>query len=387
MAEGAEQSVKSVMVSMDPTMAKGGDARHQRRDSVLTTPRSCPLNDSVAVRVDIEQAVQPGRWVGERARGARSPEWGSETSTTQRAMSARRMCERILRNELPDGISLSKEKAMASVNHFVRVFNKFLAEGLSLEAVEVNLTEAIRKEVVAQGFWDNAEDEDKGVAPEPAALTDAVVKRTFMDEFSYSCDRVRCLLWHSEEDTPWNACLHGPASEKATDVGDVIGCMLDLDRGEIRFSIDGLVVEEPEFPEISLASGYFPALTMSVGEVEFNFGEEGFSCLPEGYSAITCYLTEQDHARAMDVAAAKNKLEQEKNEKLLKKRERLAAKLERERMRLARMDELKNILKNPDLSGALAVLEILDKAVNRRGRAKGKTKRSPPPRSPSRRCA
>ncbi|KAH8063588.1 hypothetical protein JL722_2769 [Aureococcus anophagefferens] len=69
------------------------------------------------------------------------------------------------------------------------------------------------------------------------------------DEFSYSCDRVRCLLWHSEEDTPWNACLHGPASEKATDVGDVIGCMLDLDRGEIRFSIDGLVEEEPEFPK------------------------------------------------------------------------------------------------------------------------------------------
>ena len=38
------------------------------------------------------------------------------------------------------------------------------------------MTEAIRQEVVAQGFWDNAEDEDKGVAPEPAALTDKVVK-------------------------------------------------------------------------------------------------------------------------------------------------------------------------------------------------------------------
>ena len=69
----------------------------------------------------------------------------------------------------------------------------------------------------------------------------------------------------------------------------------------------------------------------------------------------------------MDVAAAKKKLEQEKNEKLLKKRERLAAKLERERMRLARMDELKNILKNPDLSGALAVLEILDRTDVARG--------------------
>ena len=91
-------------------------------------------------------------------------------------MSAETIVRRILRNELPDGVSLSKEKAMASVNHFVRVFNKFLAEGLSLEAEEVNLTEAIRQEVVAQGFWDNAEDEDKGVAPEPAALTDKVVK-------------------------------------------------------------------------------------------------------------------------------------------------------------------------------------------------------------------
>ena len=91
------------------------------------------------------------------------------------------MCERILRNELPDGISLSKEKAMASVNHFVRVFNKFLAEGLSLEAVEVNLTEAIRQEVVAQGFMDRAEDKDEGVAPEPAVLTDAVVKRAVLE--------------------------------------------------------------------------------------------------------------------------------------------------------------------------------------------------------------
>ena len=85
-------------------------------------------------------------------------------------MSAETIVRRILRNELPDGISLSKEKAMASVNHFVRVFNKFLAEGLSLEAVEVNLTEAIRQEVVAQGFMDRAEDEDEGVAPEPAVL-------------------------------------------------------------------------------------------------------------------------------------------------------------------------------------------------------------------------
>ena len=77
-------------------------------------------------------------------------------------MSAETIVRRILLNALPDGISLSKEKAMASVNHFVRVFNKFLADGLSPAAVEVNLTEAIRQEAVAQGFWDNAEDDGSG---------------------------------------------------------------------------------------------------------------------------------------------------------------------------------------------------------------------------------
>jgi len=132
------------------------------------------------------------------------------------------------------------------------------------------------------------------------------------DKFSYSCDCVRWSLWHSEEQTPWNVIKRWSPAPASVPI--VIGCMLDLDRREIRFSVDGLVDEEPDFLEISLASSYFPALTMSVGEVEFNFGEEGFSCLPEGYSAITCYLTKEV---AMDVAAAKKKLEQEKNEKLL----------------------------------------------------------------------
>ena len=101
---------------------------------------------------------------------------------------------------------------------------------------------------------------------------------------SYACDGDRGLLW-------------GPGAERRFfpdarwKVGDVVGCALDLDCREIRFSVNGVYDgEEPSFCDIvdvSDAAGYFPALTMCAGQVSVNFGgARAFQHLPDGYVAV-----------------------------------------------------------------------------------------------------
>ena len=108
------------------------------------------------------------------------------------------------------------------------------------------------------------------------------------DGRSYACDGDRGLLW-------------GPGADESTErrffpgarwkVGDVVGCALDLDCREIRFSVNGVYDgEEPSFCDIvdvSDAAGYFPALSMCAGQVSVNFGgARAFQHLPDGYVAV-----------------------------------------------------------------------------------------------------
>jgi hypothetical protein len=108
------------------------------------------------------------------------------------------------------------------------------------------------------------------------------------DGRSYACDGDRSMLWgpganwsterHFFPNLPWK-------------VGDVVGCALDLDCREIRFSVNGVYDgEEPSFREIvdvSDAAGYFPALSMRAGQVSVNFGgARAFQHRPDGYRAV-----------------------------------------------------------------------------------------------------
>ncbi|KAH8097500.1 hypothetical protein JL720_392 [Aureococcus anophagefferens] len=132
------------------------------------------------------------------------------------------------------------------------------------------------------------------------------------------------------------------------EVGTVVGCMLDLECREIRFCVNGFDDDEPAFSEVSLESGYFPAMSMVSGRIEVNFGEGDFRFLREGYSAVPYHVTEHDRKAQADAQAWR------------------AAEV-KSNMRADRQYELSTILQNPDLSGALAVLEILDRVDAARG--------------------
>ena len=109
------------------------------------------------------------------------------------------------------------------------------------------------------------------------------------DDSSYACDGDRGLLWGPGADWSTERRFFPGAGWK---VGDVVGCALDLDCREIRFSVNGVYDgDEPSFRDIggfSDAAGYFPALTMCAGQVSVNFGARAFQHLPGGYVAVDC---------------------------------------------------------------------------------------------------
>ena len=115
------------------------------------------------------------------------------------------------------------------------------------------------------------------------------------DERSYACDGHRCKLWHASEFQDWLE-----DEDAKWEPGDVVGCLLDLDQGQIHFSVNGDYDEdEPAFVDVPVLSGYFPCLTMKGGLVKVNFGARDFARFkphgddgpevqgpPEGYNAV-----------------------------------------------------------------------------------------------------
>ncbi|KAH8088880.1 hypothetical protein JL720_6848 [Aureococcus anophagefferens] len=128
------------------------------------------------------------------------------------------------------------------------------------------------------------------------------------DERSYACDGHRCKLWHASEFQDWLE-----DEDAKWEPGDVVGCLLDLDQGQIHFSVNGDYDEdEPAFVDVPVLSGYFPCLTMKGGLVKVNFGARDFARFkphgddgpevqgpPGGYNAVAHHdMYEYDLARS-----------------------------------------------------------------------------------------
>ena len=104
------------------------------------------------------------------------------------------------------------------------------------------------------------------------------------------------------------------------------------------------------FRSISVDSAYMPVLSMSSGVVDVNYGERELKFLPEGYAPVANWRTKLLHA------ARRTSREEPDGVYTL---------LDREK-------ELTETLSNPDPSGALYVLSLLDKldeAARGRGEA------------------
>ncbi|EJD76225.1 DEAD box ATP-dependent RNA helicase [Loa loa] len=70
-------------------------------------------------------------------------------------------------------------------------------------------------------------------------------------------------------------------------LGDIIGCMLDLDNGIIAFSKNGKHLGKAfDIPDTLRNAALYPAVVLKNAEIRFNFGETEFKHLFEGYIAV-----------------------------------------------------------------------------------------------------
>eukprot|EP00029_Vermamoeba_vermiformis_P012375 TRINITY_DN718_c0_g1_i2.p1 TRINITY_DN718_c0_g1~~TRINITY_DN718_c0_g1_i2.p1 ORF type:complete len:881 (+),score=91.65 TRINITY_DN718_c0_g1_i2:685-3327(+) len=91
------------------------------------------------------------------------------------------------------------------------------------------------------------------------------------DDFSYGVNLNENQAWHG------GGKVYGSAKWKA---GDVLGCYLDLDKGQILFSLNG-VQQGVAFENVVASDGLFPAISMEPDQqVRFNFGSEPFAHEP-----------------------------------------------------------------------------------------------------------
>ena len=191
------------------------------------------------------------------------------------------------------------------------------------------------------------------------------------DRFSYAACNGGFFLHNSEP---------SPQERRAPlwSVGDTVGFMLDLDGREIRFSVNG---ECNEFVFRSIGSvGYYPALSMRAGVVDINFGgSRALKFLPNGYTPVAEEIKKQMRAErdALDtkIEAMETQLRRGTEQLGVKKKHEatlleINAKYEaataasEASMKIIeeRIDDLKKtVLQNDDPSGALYVLELLDK--------------------------
>ena len=204
------------------------------------------------------------------------------------------------------------------------------------------------------------------------------------DRFSYAACDGRFYLHDSEECSEESKAL-------CWSVGDTVGFMLDLDGREIRFSVNG-ECDEFVFRSISVDSAYYPAMSMRAGVVDINFGltvasfggSRALKFLPEGYTPIAeeqmkqmraeiGALNTQLHRGAEQLGAAEwqrvleanGELSHRVDETLLEKKAKYEAATAASEASMKiiedRLDDLEPFVRNPDASGALYVLGLLDK--------------------------
>ncbi|KAI4493323.1 hypothetical protein M0802_009491 [Mischocyttarus mexicanus] len=94
------------------------------------------------------------------------------------------------------------------------------------------------------------------------------------DEFSLACDGCRRLIWYNAKSEKY----HNRPCWKA---GDVLGCLLDLNKQEIIFSINGVPLKPCTQVFKTVKSGFFAAASfMSFQQCLFNFGNVPFMYPP-----------------------------------------------------------------------------------------------------------
>jgi hypothetical protein len=154
--------------------------------------------------------------------------------------------------------------------------------------------------------------------------------------------------------------------------GDTVGLMLDLECREIRFSVNG-ECDEFVFRSISVDSAYYPAISMRAGVVDINFGgSRALKFLPEGYTPIAEEQTLNQlraEVEALDTQIHRSTERHEANLRHeatlleIKAKYDAATAFSEASMKIieGRIDDLGTILRNPDPSGALYVLGLLDK--------------------------
>ena len=189
------------------------------------------------------------------------------------------------------------------------------------------------------------------------------------DRFSYAYAGFGGFYLHESQE--W-------AEESPMSVGDTVGCMLDLDGREIRFSVNG-ECNGFVFRSISVDSAYYPAMSMQAGVVDVNFGERALKFLPEGYTPVVEEQKKQMRAQKKQMCAEIEAMDTEiealdtqphrgaeaNDETLLGRKAKYdaATAASEASMKIIedRIDDLGTILRNPDPSGALYVLGLLDK--------------------------
>ncbi|XP_063986864.1 RING finger and SPRY domain-containing protein 1-like [Diachasmimorpha longicaudata] len=94
------------------------------------------------------------------------------------------------------------------------------------------------------------------------------------DEYSVSCDGCRRAIWHNARSESYN-------DRAPWKVGDVLGCLLDLDKLEIIFSINGVPLKPCVDVFKTARSGFFAGASfMSFQQCLFNFGNVPFKYPP-----------------------------------------------------------------------------------------------------------
>ncbi|CAO3594534.1 unnamed protein product [Absidia cylindrospora] len=102
------------------------------------------------------------------------------------------------------------------------------------------------------------------------------------DEYSYGYDGCRCKKWHGRHR------MRKTNYGKTWQVGDIITCALDLDRGEIKYYQNGDDLGVA-FTKVDPTQHWYPAVSLSTGqECEFLFGGpmDPLCDKPDGYQSI-----------------------------------------------------------------------------------------------------
>ncbi|KAL2725568.1 RING finger and SPRY domain-containing protein 1-like [Vespula squamosa] len=94
------------------------------------------------------------------------------------------------------------------------------------------------------------------------------------DEFSLACDGCRRLIWYNARSEKYH-------DRPCWEAGDILGCLLDLNKQEIIFSINGVPLKPCTQVFKTVKSGFFAAASfMSFQQCLFNFGNVPFKYPP-----------------------------------------------------------------------------------------------------------